>query len=77
MAILQEENSPHPLYLRNLHIFGREPSRSDTLLSNADASQLHASIRWKGIAWEITDHNRNGTLLNGRRFGGKSKDDIV
>lgn len=73
MATLQEENSHHLLYLRNLHIFGRDPSRSDTLLSNADASQLHASIRWNGLVWEITDHSRNGTLLDGKRLSANQK----
>lgn len=73
MATLQDENSPHPLFLRNMHIFGRNPSRSDTLLSNADASQLHASIRWNGLAWEITDHSRNGTLVDGKRLPANQK----
>lgn len=67
--------SHHIRHSRTSNYFSAQGA--NTLLSNADASQLHASIRWNGIAWEITDHNRNGTLLNGRRFGGKSKDDIV
>ncbi|SFU88426.1 FHA domain protein [Polaromonas sp. YR568] len=50
-------------------MFGRGRS-SDTLLENLDASQLHASIRWTGKSWELRDHSRNGTLLNGARLSG-------
>lgn len=64
MAILQELHTQHPLYLGSLHLFGRNPSRVDTVLHNADASKIHASIRWNGTLWEIVDHSRNGTLID-------------
>jgi serine/threonine protein kinase len=64
MAILQERRSPLPLYLRSLHLFGRSPAQNDTTLSNADASQIHASIRWNGAQWEIVDHSSYGTLID-------------
>jgi hypothetical protein len=54
-------------------MFGRNPSRADTVLSNIDASQIHASIRWNGQIWEITDHSRNGTMVDGRRLLANTK----
>ncbi len=51
------------IHLRTHHVFGRGRS-SDTLLEQLDASQLHASIRWTGTAWELRDHSRNGTLID-------------
>lgn len=64
MAILKNRATQRKIHLRTLHVFGRGRS-SDTLLDNPDASQLHASIRWTGAAWELRDHSRNGTLLDG------------
>ncbi len=73
MAVLKEENTHKKLFLRGLHMFGRNPSRADTVLGNSDVSQIHASIRWNGKTWEITDHSRNGTLLDGRRLVANEK----
>jgi FHA domain len=73
MAVLKEENTQKKLFLRGLHMFGRNPSRADTVLCNSDVSQIHASIRWNGKTWEITDHSRNGTLLDGRRLVANEK----
>ncbi len=64
MAILKNRATQRKIHLRALHVFGRGRS-SDTLLENPDASQLHASVRWTGTAWELHDHSRNGTLLDG------------
>ncbi|WP_411882536.1 FHA domain-containing protein [Polaromonas sp. YR568] len=64
MAILRNRATQRKIYLRTHHVFGRGRS-ADTLLENLDASQLHASIRWTGKAWELRDHSRNGTLLDG------------
>lgn len=63
MAILRNRVTQRKIYLRAHHVFGRGRS-ADTLLENLDASQLHASIRWTGKAWELRDHSRNGTLLD-------------
>ncbi len=68
MAILQEVRTRQQLTLRALHVFGRNPAKADTLLTNGDASQIHASIRWNGKQWEIIDHSRNGTWVNGQRL---------
>ena len=67
MAILKNRATQRKIHLRTLHVFGRGRS-SDTLLESPDASQLHASIRWTGTAWELHDHSRNGTLLDGARL---------
>jgi hypothetical protein len=64
VAILRNRATQRKIYLRAHHVFGRGRS-ADTLLENLDASQLHASIRWTGKAWELHDHSRNGTLLDG------------
>jgi len=68
MAILRNRATQRKIHLRTLHVFGRGRS-SDTLLDNPDASQLHASIRWTGAAWELRDHSRNGTVLDGVSLG--------
>jgi hypothetical protein len=73
VAILQEEITKNSLYLRALHIWGRNLSKVDTVLDSSDASQIHASIRWTGQIWELTDHSRNGILMNGNRLLSKSK----
>lgn len=67
MAILRNRSTQRKIYLRTHHVFGRGRS-ADTLLENLDASQLHASIRWTGKAWDLRDHSRNGTLLDGLRL---------
>ena len=68
MAILLEERTQQQLTLRALHVFGRNPAKADTVLTNGDASQIHASIRWTGKQWEIIDHSRNGSFINGQRL---------
>lgn len=64
MAILRNRATQRKIPLRTHHVFGRGHS-TDTLLENPDASQLHASIFWTGTAWELRDHSRNGTVLDG------------
>lgn len=64
MAILRNRATQRKIHLRTHHVFGRGRS-SDTLLEHLDASQLHASVRWTGTHWELRDHSRNGTLLDG------------
>lgn len=66
MAFLRA--SDNIFYLKILHIFGRNSSKSDTCLDNSDSSQIHASIRWNGRDWVVVDHSRNGTFLDGKRL---------
>ncbi len=63
MAILRNRVTQRKIHIRTHHVFGRGRS-ADTLLENLDASQLHASIRWNGLVWELRDHSRNGTSLD-------------
>jgi hypothetical protein len=64
VAILSNRATRRKIFLRTHHVFGRGHS-ADTLLENLDASQLHATVRWNGRGWELRDHSRNGTLLDG------------
>lgn len=69
MGVLKNSLTNQQIVLRACHVFGRDPYRSDTFLENPHASQIHASIRWDGNKWEIFDHSRNGTLLDGVSMG--------
>ncbi|MEM7541894.1 MAG: FHA domain-containing protein [Pseudomonadota bacterium] len=51
--------------IRPLHIFGRQADRVDTLLLDPEASHIHATLRWTGALWLLTDHSTNGTWVNG------------
>jgi hypothetical protein len=73
MAILKNQDTQKLLYLRSLHIFGRNPFKSDTALHNSDASQIHASIRWECNAWVLIDHSRNGCFVDGKRAASNVK----
>lgn len=67
MASLVNIASGRRLVLLPQHVFGRACT-STTVLDYPGSSRLHASIRWTGERWELRDHSRNGTLLNGRRL---------
>src|ERR1019366_4694453 len=54
--------------LRMAHVIGRNSSRSDTVLLDPDTSLLHAIVRWRGGAWNLTSHGRNGTWLDEKRL---------
>jgi hypothetical protein len=71
--VLREEASLQVLYLRSLHVFGRNATKADTFLTSQEVSQIHASIRWNGHGWELIDHSRNGTFVNGRRLPANEK----
>ncbi|WP_194270699.1 FHA domain-containing protein [Glaciimonas soli] len=64
MAIFECTFTHKKIYLRSPHIFGRS-ANSDTHLEGKDISQLHASVKWNGVVWEIFDHSRNGTMIDG------------
>lgn len=66
MAVLINSASGRRVVLLAQHIFGRDRS-SSTVIDDGEASRLHASIRWTGQGWELRDHSRNGTMLDGRR----------
>ena len=64
VAILSNQATQRKIYLRTHHVFGRGHA-ADTLLENLDASQVHASISWIAGAWQLRDHSRNGSMLDG------------
>lgn len=63
MAILRNCATQRRICLRTEHLFGRS-RLAHTILGAADASLLHASIRWTGQAWELRDFSRNGTTVD-------------
>jgi len=65
MAILLNCTTRQRVFLRAEHVFGRSVM-ADTRLDEADASLLHASIRWTGSAWELRDHSRNGVVIDSK-----------
>jgi hypothetical protein len=66
MAILLNTRTGTSHVLKSLHVVGRDAGHSDTVLTLADASALHATFRWREGQWMLCDHSRNGTFLNGR-----------
>lgn len=68
MAILRNTFTQQTIVLRSSHTFGRHPHNVQTLLNCADISQIHASIRFNHNRWEIIDHSRNGSSMDGKRL---------
>ncbi len=64
MAKLLNTQTNERIPLRSQHIFGRHSASSNTVLENAEASRLHASILWNGGFWMLQDTSSNGTFLN-------------
>ncbi|MCY4644883.1 MAG: FHA domain-containing protein [Bacteriovoracales bacterium] len=57
-------------YIKNDEIFiGRDPNKCQIVLDDPECSQVHASIRRKGIRCELEDlKSTNGIILNGSRI---------
>ena len=68
MGMLLNSETGDRVLLRGNHVFGRNALRSDTVLPDPEASLLHAVLRWREGQWFVTDHSRNGSLLDGRRL---------
>ena len=68
MGMLLNSGTGDRVLLRGNHVFGRNALRSDTVLPDPEASLLHAVLRWRDGHWFVTDHSRNGSLLDGRRL---------
>jgi len=64
MAILLNKKTNKPVFLRSHHVLGRHPGSANTLLTNPEASRIHASILWNGSFWTIKDSSSNGTFIN-------------
>lgn len=68
MGILENLSTGEKVFLKSLHIFGRNREKSDTELKSKDISHIHASIRWTGWEWMVTDLSRNGVWIDGVRL---------
>ena len=68
MGIIKNKKTGDSIFLKSHHIFGRNREKADTEIKNKDVSQIHASIRWNGREWLLTDFSRNGTWIDGVRL---------
>lgn len=68
MGILKNTKTEESIFLKSHHVFGRNREKADTELKDKDISQIHASVRWNGREWLITDFSRNGTWIDGIRL---------
>ena len=67
MASLLNLQTDETVNLLALHIFGRHPTSSNTVLNNPKASRVHATITWDGEFWSLQDNSTNGSYINGNR----------
>lgn len=65
MAKIYNPATGESILLRANHVFGRDGSTVNSVFSEKDISNVHASLRWHGSCWFLYDHSRNGTWLNG------------
>ena len=64
MAYLKNTASGEENFLFGRHIVGRL-SESNTILSCADSSPIHAIISWNNGTWQIKDVSAKGVYING------------
>lgn len=65
MGVLKTVNGSQVIYLKPVHVFGRDPNVADYLLTNQSCSRMHCVIRWQGNHWGLVDESTNGCLVNG------------
>lgn len=68
MAIMKNLITGEKVFLKSHHLFGRNKAKADTELRSKDISQIHASVRWNGREWMLTDLGRNGTWIDDVRL---------
>lgn len=68
MGILSNIKTEESIFLKSHHVFGRNSEKADTVIKIRDVSQIHASVRWNGREWLLTDFSRNGTWIDGIRL---------
>lgn len=68
MALLKNKDTGEKIILRAYHTFGRYKRTVDTCLVGKSVSQIHASIRWNGAQWFLSDQSRNGTWIDEHRL---------
>ena len=67
MAYLKNTESGEENFLFGRHIVGRLPE-SNTILSSADSSPIHAIISWNNGSWQIKDISAQGVYINGLKM---------
>ena len=65
MSVLKNTALGKMVVLRATHTIGRSISSLLQIAEN-DISKNHATLSWEGDHWQLKDHSRNGSLLNGR-----------
>jgi hypothetical protein len=68
MGTIKNTITGDSIFLKSHHVFGRNREKADTVMKNRDVSQIHASVRWDGGQWLLTDFSRNGTWVDGVRL---------
>lgn len=68
MGILKTLDGSRLIYLKPVHVFGRDPNVADYILTSDACSRMHCVIRWQGDHWVLTDESRNGCFVNGKQI---------
>lgn len=68
MGVFNSVHSKTSIYLKPVHIFGRDANAADTLISHQGSSRLHCVMRWQSGHWFVTDESKNGCFVNGKRI---------
>ncbi len=80
MSVIKNTDSDEMVVLRATLTVGRSVSSLLQIAEN-DISKNHATLSWEHDHWQIKDHSRNGTLVNGRLLhhstGKLSGDDVI
>ena len=67
MGILHSPDGSLLIYLKPVHVFGRDPNVSDYLLAADQCSRMHCVIQWQNGRWLLRDESRNGSYINGEK----------
>lgn len=64
MGVIKSTSSEEFSLLHGQHLVGRNAPAVHTYLPGLDISKLHATLFWKNNHWHLSEHSRNGTLVN-------------
>jgi hypothetical protein len=65
MGILKTPDNSRLIYLKPVHVFGRDPSVADYILSSHSCSRMHCVVKWHYDHWVLVDESKNGCFING------------
>ena len=66
MGVIKKCHSEEYALLNAEHLIGRNSLIVHTVISQKDVSKSHGTIFWGNGIWNLRDHSRNGTLINGQ-----------